>query len=209
MSVSSFFSNSSISCFTSLDSRTSRNSRLTSFNSRTSRNSRLTFLNSRTSRNSRFFQYMSSIIKIRSSSFRFFDNNVKNFLFINSFLFSNCSSFFNFAFFFNSSLHSTRFSTSNTRKKQELNSKKESKSKSKKKTNIFVDYEKIFNNRKNSSCFEVYEKHTSYDILFDTKNRRDEFSSKESINSKIRFDLFSFDEFSWYIELCELKSRRI
>ncbi len=117
MSVSSSFSNSSISCFTS-------------FNSRTSRNSRLTSLNSRTSRNSRLSQYISSVIKIRSSSSRFFDNNAKNSLFISSFLFSNCSSFFNFAFSFNSSLHSIRFQSS---EEQKSNSKKESKSNSKKK----------------------------------------------------------------------------
>jgi hypothetical protein len=117
MNVSSSFSSSSTSCFTSLNSRTSRNSRLTSFNSRTSRNSRL-------------FQYISSIIRTRFSSFRLFDNNVKNSLFINSFLFSNCSSSFNFAFSFNSSLHSTRFQSS---EEQKSNSKKESKSNSKKK----------------------------------------------------------------------------
>ncbi len=196
MNVSFFFSNSSILCFTSFNSRTSRNSRFTSFNFHTSRNSRL-------------FQYISSIIKIRSSSSRLFDNNVKNSLFINSFLFSNFSSFFNFAFSFNFSLHSTRFSTLNTEKEQKSNSKKKSKSNSKKKTNIFVEYEKIFNNRKNSSRFQVYEKHTFYDIRFDTRYRRDEFSLKESINSKIRFDSFFFDEFSWYIELCELKSRKV
>jgi hypothetical protein len=80
----------------------------------------------------RLSQYISSIIKTRSSSFRLFDNNVKNSLFINSFLFSNYSSFFNFAFSFNSSLHLTRFSISNTQEEQESNLKKESKSKSKK-----------------------------------------------------------------------------
>ncbi len=128
MNVSSSFSNSSISCFTS-------------FNSCTSRNSRLTFLNSCTSRNSPFSQYISSIIKIRFSSFRLSDNNVKKFLFINSFLLSNCSSFFNFAFSFNSSLHSTRFSTLNIWEKQESNSKKESKS-NLKKERIFLSITK-------------------------------------------------------------------
>ncbi len=106
MSISSSFSRSSISC--------------------------LTFLNSRTSKNSRLSQYISSVIKTRSSSSRLFDNNVRNSLFINSFLLSNCSSFFNFAFSFNFFLHSTRFSSSNTRKEQESNSKKKSQSNSKK-----------------------------------------------------------------------------
>ncbi len=127
MNVSSSFSNSNIFCFTSLNFRTSRNSRFTSFNSRTSRNSR-------------FFQYISSIIKTRFSSFRLSDNNAKNSLFINSFLFSNCSSFFNFAFSFNSSLHSIRFQSS---KEQESNSKKKSKSNSKKKR-IFLSITKEF-----------------------------------------------------------------
>ncbi len=65
-----------------------------------------------------------------------------------------------------------------------------------KKANIIVNYESIFNNRENSSRFEVYEKHTSYNIRFDTRSCRDEFNSKESIDSKIKFNSFSFDEFS-------------
>jgi hypothetical protein len=116
MNVSFSFSSSSTFCFTS-------------FNSRTSRNSRLISLNSRTSRNSRLSQYISSVIRTRSSSFRLSDNNARNSLLTSSFLLSNCSSSFNFAFSFNSSLHLTRFQSS---EEQESNSKKKSKSNSKK-----------------------------------------------------------------------------
>ncbi len=102
---------SSISCLTSSNSRTSRNSRLNSL-----------------------FQYISSITKIRFSSSHLFDN--RNFLFTNSFLFSNCSSFFNLAFSFNSSLYST-FSlfSSNSREKHESNSNEKEDSNEKKNYN--------------------------------------------------------------------------
>ncbi len=121
-SYSSFsFSNSRISHFTSSRIRTSRNSRSNSIID--------------ISRNSRFDSFIliiSSIIKSRSSSFRFFDNIlidnsfIFNFLSTSSFLFFDCSSFFDFAFSFNSSLSRTRVSlSSNSREKRKSNSKEE------------------------------------------------------------------------------------
>jgi hypothetical protein len=101
------FSSSSISHFTSLNIRTSRNSR-SDFLFRTSRNSRFHSF-SRMSRNSNFvfsILIISSIIKFRSSFFRLFNNIlvdnffISNFLSTSFFFFCRLFFFFRFCIFF-------------------------------------------------------------------------------------------------------------